>query len=339
MVEGAAVLPKDAIEPLTKSVNWKKVKVLKRKAVATEELEESRKLGQDLFGKIGPESEDGLFAFIRLRLQDWEQKLKSYQPLADTGKYPGKDAIDAGCRMIEKLLAVAASYDFFQMFLKKKDDLHDLADDIHELSDFYTNQKATWVKLQKAMEGFFKLNRQELDKEEKASQALARMDEILLSKRPYGMIKEVEGLLNIVDTVNDALLTKRKEYAVAELDQKISQVMETLAQYKAEPDLKNKALKPLQDIKKHIQQEGSIPGIFYSAKTANEELEAVLDMISSRKDKGDKSEPAKPVKYIQPAKVSSKPYLETQKDIDDFIAALKKALEEALGENARIRIQ
>ncbi len=339
MVEGAAVLPKDAIDPLTKSVNWKKVKVLKRKAVAAEELEKSRKLGQELFGKIGPESEDGLYAFIRSALQEWEQKLKSYQPLADTGKYPGKDAIDAGCRMSENLLAVAASYDFFQMFLKKKDDLHDLADDLHELSDFYTNQKATWVKLQKAMEGFFKLNRQELDKDEKARQALARMDEILSAKRPYSMIKEVEGLLNIVDTVNDALLIKRKEYTIADVDQKISQVMEVLAEYKADPDLKNKALKPLQDIKKHIQQEGSIPGIFYQAKIADDELEAVLEMINSRKAKEDTKKPAKPVKYIQPAKVSAKPYLETQKDIEDFITALKKALEEALGENARIRLQ
>ena len=71
------------------------------------------------------------------------------------------------------------------------------------MKDFYTNQRSTWEKLQKAMEGF-KPNRQELEKDADAAQALARMDEIISAGRPYGMIKEVEDLLERARKVNEA---------------------------------------------------------------------------------------------------------------------------------------
>ncbi|HLA26493.1 MAG TPA: BREX system P-loop protein BrxC [Syntrophales bacterium] len=338
MVEGEAVLPKDAIEPLTKSVRWKQVKILKRKAVGAEELAVSCKLGQELFGKIGPDSEDGLNAFLRGHLMEWEQALNGYKPLADMDNYPGKKEIDAGSLQIDKIIAIADSYEFFQAFNGKREDLIALSEDVHELKDFYTNQRTTWEKLQKAVESY-KPNRQELEKDTAAAQALARMDEILSAKRPYGMIKEVDGLLERVKKVNDRILEKRKESSIQTIDDKIGKVMEALDQYKADSDLRNKSLKPLQDIKKHVQQEHSIPGIFYQANMAEEALEKALEHVESAKVKeGDKTS-AKPVKYIQPSKVTVKNYLETAADIEEFLEALKKELETALREHARIRIQ
>jgi len=338
MVEGDAVLPKDAIEPLTKSVRWKQVKILKRKAVGAEELAVSRKLGQELFGKIGPDSEDGLHAFLRGHLLAWEQTLSGYKPLADMGNYPGKQEIDAGSLKIEKILAIADSYEFFQAFNGKREDLADLSEDLHELKDFYTNQRTTWEKLQKAVESC-KPNRPELEKDADAAQALARMDEIRSAKRPYGMIKEVEELLERVKKVNDRILEKRKESSVQTIDDKIGKVKEALDQYKADADLRNKALKPLQDIKKQVQQEQSIPSIFYQATMAEEALEKALENVEAAKVKEDDKALAKPVKFIRPSQVAVKNYLETAADIEEFLEALKKELEAALREHARIRIQ
>jgi hypothetical protein len=338
MLDGAAILPADAIEPLSKSVKWKQVKVIKRKAIATQELDISRKLGQELFGQIGPESEDGLYAFVRDQLAAWEKSLKSYQPLADTGKYPGKKEIDEGCTLIDKLIFIVDSYEFFQAFNAKKEALAALSEDVHELKDFYSNQRATWEKLQNAVNSIFKPNRQELEKDSAAKQALIRMDEILSAKRPYGMIKEVEGLFNTVSAVNETLLAKHKTYTTQALDIKINKVMEALDHYTAEPDLRNKALKPLQDIKKHVQQETSVPGIFYQTTMANDEFEKSIELIEAKNEKVDSKKPAKPVKIIKPANFSTKNYLETEDDIKEFIEALRKELEAALSEHARIRI-
>ncbi len=338
MVEGAAISPTDSIEPLSKSVKWKQVKVIKRKAIASQELDVSRNLGQKVFGQIGPESEDGLYAFVRDQLAAWEKSLKSYQPLADTGKYPGKKEIDEGCTLIDKLIFIVDSYEFFQAFNAKKEALAALSEDVHELKDFYSNQRATWEKLQNAVNSIFKPNRQELEKDSAAKQALIRMDEILSAKRPYGMIKEVEGLFNTVSAVNETLLAKHKTYTTQALDIKINKVMEALDHYTAEPDLRNKALKPLQDIKKHVQQETSVPGIFYQTTMANDEFEKSIELIEAKNEKVDSKKPAKPVKIIKPTNFSTKNYLETEDDIKEFIEALRKELEAALSEHARIRI-
>ena len=93
------------------------------------------------------------------------------------------------------------------------------------------------------------------------------------------------------------------------------------------------------DIKKYVQQETSIPGIFYHAKIAADELEKALELIEAKKEKKGDKDHTKPVKYIQPAKVAAKNYLETIEDIEEFLEALKKELEKALQEHVRIRIQ
>ena len=189
------------------------------------------------------------------------------------------------------------------------------------------------------METVFKPNRQELEKYPTAKEALLRMDEILASKRPYSMIKEVEGLIDTTGTVNGEILEKRKGQSVQVLDEKINQVKKALAQIKSDPDLQNRALKPLQDIKKSILGEKSIPGIFYQTNMAEEELENALDLIETSSQKEEKKQPSMPVRYIQPAKVTAKNYLETQEDIEEFLVVLRKELEAALQEHVRIRIQ
>jgi hypothetical protein len=340
MTEGAAIQPREAIEPLTKSVKWKMVTILKRKTVGAQELAARRKLGQDLFGQIGPETEDKLYIFLRENLIDWDRRLSGYKTLADTGSYPGKKEINSGCTLIEKLLAIRDSYEFFQAFNQAKDDLKDLCDDMHELDDFYTNQRTTWERLKKAMEGVFRLNRQELEKDDTARQALVRMDQILSAARPYGMLKEVDTLISTIKKVNDILVEKRREYAIQEVDKFIGQVSEVLEEYKTTPDLRNKALKPIQNFKKQLQQEESIPGMFYQQNMAKEEFESAIELIESEAGKKTKGGVApKPVKYISPAVIASKSYLETEEDIEEFLKALKKELLEALKKNARIRIQ
>ena len=52
-----------------------------------------------------------------------EQALSGYSPLADMGNYPGKKEIDAGGLLIGKIMAIADSYEFFQAFNGKREDL------------------------------------------------------------------------------------------------------------------------------------------------------------------------------------------------------------------------
>ncbi|HDH04529.1 MAG TPA: BREX system P-loop protein BrxC [Nitrospirae bacterium] len=334
-MEGAAIQPKEAIDPLTKSVKWKQITILKRKAVGDQELSESKKISQQVFGKIGPDSEDGLYKFIREFLTDRHIELKGYKHLADTGNYPGAKEINAGIDRIAKLLAVRENFEFFQSFIQAKDELLDLSDDMHELKDFYENQKPAWEKLRKAMYEDFVPNRQELESDETARKALARIDEILKAPRPYGMLKEVNGLISSIAEVKTSLLEKRRNDALAPVDKKIDQIKDLLDKHNASSDLRNRALKPLQDIKKQIQQEKSIPNIFYLTDKANTEFDNAITLIESEVEEKE----AKAVVKVRPSSITGIKYLESEDDVDKFLGELKKALMDALKDDKRIRIE
>ena len=90
LVMNSAVIERQRIyEIISKTSNWKKVTVRQRKVVDNRLLESIRVLGQELFGEMGPDSEDGLFAFLKDRVVEWECKLNQYKAIADTWDYLG----------------------------------------------------------------------------------------------------------------------------------------------------------------------------------------------------------------------------------------------------------
>lgn len=342
MLDGAGLEPKEAFEPLSKSARWKQIGILKRQISGAEELKVARQLGQQVFGKIGPEDEDGLVAFLREQLTAWEKRLSGYKALADTGKYPGKAEIDAGLQTLQKLLFVKDSFEFIKAVLAQKQALPDLADDVHDLSAFYDTQRSTWERLREALETTFKPNQQLLEKEPGAATALRRMAEILAAPQPYGLLHEVDGLINITQTVNDGLVADRRTQAMANVEAVIAEVTAALDQAKAEADLRNQALKPLQDIKKRIEHDPSIPSILMQQNLAADERDVALDRIEAAqvpKAEGGAVPPPKPVRDIRPAELAGKTYLESEQDIDQFLAALKQELLAALSANNKVRIR
>jgi len=343
--DGAALTPKDTVDPLTKQVKWKQVTILKRKAVGEEELKKARAIGKDTFHVIGPDTEDQLNQFLRENITAWQDSLNSYKHYAQNGKYPGGTEITNGLKLIQKLQGIHDSFEFFDAFNKAKDDLLDLSDDMQELNGFYTTQKPTWDKLQNAMDGVFKANRQELEKDSEAKKALSRMDEILKAPRPYGMIKEVEGLIGTVSAVNTTCVDKERSLLLIKLEEKISVVAENLETYKASADLRNQALKPLQDIKKQVQDEQSIPNMHYQLNKADDvvdsAIEAIENAVKPPKHEGNGSilTPAKPVKYVTAVSYSPKTFLETEQDVNDFLEALRNELILFVKHNMRIRLK
>jgi len=345
MSDGAALTPKEAVDPLTKQVKWKQVTVLKRKAVGEEELKKARAIGKDIFHVIGPDSEDQLNQFLRENIIAWQDSLNSYKHFAQSGKYPGVGEITNGLKLIQKLLNIHDSFEFFDAFNKAKDDLLDLSDDMQELNGFYTTQKPTWDKLQSRMDGVLKANRQEVEKDTVAKKALLRLDEILKVPRPYGLIKEIEGLLSTVSAVNANCIAKERETLLTRLEEKISIVAESLEAYKATADVRNQALKPLQDIKKQVQDEQSIPNMHYQLNKADDAVDTAIEAIEQSvetpktNDKGNIPPAAKQVKYVTAASCSPKTFLETEADVNEYLEALKKALMAALQGNNRVRIK
>lgn len=341
MMEGATLQPREAIEPMTRAVRWKQVTILKRKAVDSADLDAARRLGQALFNKIGPDSEEGLYAFLREQLQGWREELIRFQALAEAGNYPGIREIDEGLTATNRLLGVQNSYEFFDAFNHQQEEQREVADQLHDLKGFYDSQRPTWDKLRRAMAGSFKDNRQFLDLNEEARRALARMHEILSAPSPYGMLHETEALIAKVDAANQMLLKERRADAIRILDGKIAQVKAALQELSVDGETSNQALFPLQQIKRRIAEEESVQKIFYDQnQNAEDALERALELLESKRPRKDgEGEASRPVRYLRPASVSSKTYLESEADVEDYLKKLREQLQDLLKENVRIRLQ
>ena len=334
--EGGAITPKQAIDYLSKSVKWKQVAILKRKTTSAADLNQARKLGQEVFGKIGPDSEDGLYRFLKEQLTGWQQSLGEYRSLASTGKYPGGKEAEAGISLAHKLIDIADSYEFFTTFIAAQEDLLDLSEDLLQLTDFFEKQRPTWDRLQEEF-STFEQNRADLEKESSARKALVRMAEILQAPSPYSMLQETDKLIEAVKLINDHLVDEKKNYVIEVVDKGISQVKEILAKYQADSDLSNQSLKPLQDIRKLVESKTSIPAIAYGVNQLRDAVDASIDLIEQEKGVGDT--PLKPIKDISPTSIQKKVYLESEQDIEEFLTDLRVQLQSTLSLGVRIRIK
>ncbi len=221
----------------------------------------------------------------------------------------------------------------------------DAYEDFLDLQDFYNNQKQTWETLRKALNRF-RPNKTAIEKDEAASTALKRLEEIVSAKSPYSMVKEVSTLVATVEWFNEKLITEKQTSAMDEIDHKIKQAFKLLNEKGADNHFKNKTLLPLQNFKKKIETEFSIPQISYSVNESQEMFEDALETIDEKfapvivpdKNNNNPIPPVKKTTTIKPANFKQKAYLDTKEDVNVFIETVKSELLKAINENLRIRV-
>ena len=336
IMEGGKTEPKEMVKPLTESRHWKNIKVYLRKKVADKELKQARSIGQELFGQIGPEGQEQLVKFLKSGLSSWKQKLDSYKPMANTGNYPGKADIDRILSELNNLLNIQDSYEFISSLNQSQNQLQDSSEDIQELEDFYTNQIHTWEELRQAMDRF-RPNRNILEQYEEASRAMKKMQGILEAERPYSQLKDVRKYISQVEQINDSVLEDEKSAAISEAEQTISYLKQILDQNQADNDLRNKALHPLQEIKQKIEQETSIPDIHYFLSQLPDLYAQSQDLIPD-KDSEDEHNPPKKTKQVKLSKLSTKPVLETEEDVNTYVDKVRNELLEEIKQDQKVRI-
>jgi hypothetical protein len=347
LVMDGATIPLDrAYEPLTTPAKWRKIIVIQRKTTDPKALQDARNLGKQVFSEMGPDGEDALFAYLQGKLTGWQTSLTGYKALADTGNYPGSQEINDGLSCIRKLLTDGDSFKFIERFNTLKKDLLDLSEDFHDLEHFYEHQRPTWERLRKSSDRF-QLNKLELDRNAQASPALKRMQEILKNPTPYGLIKEAEGLIQTVDTVNKALVAQRRTDTLAKIHKHVTALKQELDAAKADAALRSACLDPLEALSQQVSQQESLAHITQAEQEAVHAFDTAMGKIQewlakpqSQPKPGDKPKPTvKPLQVVTPADLVTQTYLETDADIEAFLDKLGKALKAAVSQNKRIQIR
>jgi hypothetical protein len=365
VMEGNDLDPKAAIEPLTKPARFKQVSLLKRKTADAGTRAKARELHKDLFATLPPEDEDALVATFRTSLAELKSQLDRAKGKAEQKHFPGLAEITSALTTIDKQLAIRDPFEFIAALLAAKNDWLDLYEDTHDVLNFYKTQAPVWSRMLEAMTGFAD-NHTELAKDPAAAAAMAELERIHAHKTPYAQVNKIEALLATVEKVNDGLAAERRTQGIEAIDSKIAEATQALDAAQAEAALRNTVLKPLQDLKLQLAGLSSIPRILFLQNRAGDLLDEVMDKLAqAEKAKtpaptpptGDHGKPIKtgekthlappaspppqsrPIKVVRSADVGGKTYLESEADVEDYLARLKKELMAVVQSGQRARIQ
>lgn len=358
MLEGSDLDPASAVDPLTKSARFKQVSILKRKTVDAHAIKRARELYKDLFQKMGREEEDGLVADFRARLIESQNELQSYVHTAAIKHHPGASVIDAALTRLGQQLSIRDSFAFIEALLVTRDEWLDAADDIHDVVNFYKAQITAWRKLLDSL-SVFADNREALNKVPEAASALMDLTQIRDNPKPYSQVSRIESLISMVAAINEQLAQEKRERALLSIDNKLAEVQAKLETAAANSDLRNKALSPLQGLKARMASQTSIAQIMLLQGAGGDAMDDAINLIEAAGTKlphhvamsGDTIKPlqtsqpnvpvpvAKTTRVIRAAELSNKIYLETEADVDAFVAKLKEALLAAVRAGQIARIQ
>lgn len=359
VMEGSDLEPKSAIEPLTRAARFKQVSILKRKSSDAATRTKARELHRDLFSLLPAEDEDSLVAAFRANLGKLRSGLETARVKAEQKSFPGASEIAKALLAIDKQLAVRDPFEFLGAMIQERDSWRDLAEDTHDVVSFYKTQAPVWGRMLEALAGFAD-NREALAKDQVASAALAELESIKGNSAPYGQVNRVEALVASVETVNEGLAGERREKALLSIDGKLREAAGALDAASADSDLRNRTLKPLQDLKTQLAGLVSIPRILFLQGRGGELLDEAMDKVAeAAKTKippgptttcdgfngipNPPNEPpppaAKPIKVVRTADIGSKTYLESAQDVDDFVGKLRAALMSAIDAGTRARVQ
>ena len=354
---GDAIKHDDLYSALSETKNWRKITVIQKVTAKIEDVKKAREIGKDVFHEMGPETEDGLFDFLRKKLTHQQSCLKRYADLAQDGRYPGGATISDSLATIKALLSADESHKFLERFNENKDDLLQLSDDFHDLEHFFESQKPTWDKLLKA-EQTFGLNQRQLEQDQDAHRALDRLQAIRKAAEPYGMVHEVDPLVATIQKVNDKLVSEQRTKSLAVIEAQIAAIRQELKSAGDDSALSSSCLKPLESLKSQVTGQTSLAHITQAEADAVNLKDSAISEIGnflslqatkkadkvgedgpSKVDSGPATTKFKPPRIILPKSLTTKTYLESQADIDDFLTALRNQLEAAINNEERIEIR
>lgn len=337
-----------AYDPLTSSSKQRKVIITLRESAAGELIKQAQNLGHELFAQKGANTEEALFAFLKQKLTAWNAALGSFEPLAKTGKYPGLAQVEAGQGLLRRFVEERDSLSFLKRFVGEKSELLEFAEDFHELSEFYKNQKHSWEGLRAAVEELGQ-NRLQLEAHAAAGPALARMEEILAAPRPYGQLPQVAALIDTARKVNGELVAEARGPAVLAIRRLIDRVKVELDKASADSALRKLATEELQKLLFTATEDNSIAHVAQAVQQA----EGAFDRSLSAIEKAQAPPPAKPG---APAPATPPPvvkkrrvvevkglcpdgFLETTEDVTAFLGKLEATLRTAVNAGERVQIK
>lgn len=307
------------------------------------EMKDARQLAIELFSTMDIKSdEENLCGQIASLLRDLKNKndniLANY---TDAVKYPGKQIVDSGKRIIDNILLYVSDHvAFLRAFNRSGDDLLDWSDDFREVSFFFANQKPIF---DNAWELCEKLKQEQhyFSDEQDAKTAARTILEILRMDKPYRRIVEIPTYTQKIDAAYNRIN-----------DERLARVQDILVQARGDIHTLAFGHNELTDMVRRADDELERRRQAAMKATSPTLLDAAITQILTYKDGVCKRmeqllTPVSPVDPVQPKQrintlrrydVLPQQKLSNEAEIDLYVAALKDKLMAALKDHDAIQL-
>jgi len=326
---------KKAIEPLTKTRYWQDIVVRKQPAVSEEDRRKAMELVKDCFHEIPPADGEDLAAFITKGVATRLEAMQGWQSEAAYAHYPTSAFLDRFTASFKAMTVHHSTADTLKVFASADVDLHDFAAGYPLVEGFHKTQKSIYEN------GRALVQCCEQNSCYYTAEALDTWDNlngILDAESPYGQIPKIKGYVQKLTRLDDAIVADRRAAVLPAIEHQIADLLDLAEQVAADDSQSNHALYPLQQVKSKVAATGSIDAILAAEPQARKIFKQSWDELDALQQQ-QSGEQAKPTVIVNAANSLSKPYLESGKDVNSFIDAIKKQLDSEIAAGNRVQIQ
>lgn len=332
---GNTIQPSDKKMPdyLRRKSEIDKTLISRRIAPSDTSIKNAREILREYFNVMDiPSDEDGLIKFI---IEKFTEQKESFSKLLNTEymhtAYPGKKIVEEAMNLCSELLSERKdNIALLNKLIQLEDSLLDNSEDMTDVLSFFKNQKNIFdsaVKLIKDMQ----VEKDYLIPEETAINSLNKIQDILKLEKPYKRISELPTLIQDIRNIYENLLNNKKEDIKAEIQSAMAEIHQSADMLKHK-DIITKADTALQAKKEAVANATSLTSLDAMVVHINGLKQQYLRLLVVEE------KPDTDIVTANRANVCYTAKLESEEDIDKYLAAVKKKLLDILGDHDILHI-
>ena len=331
---GSIIQPSDRRMPdyLRKRTEIDKVVVTKRKVIDAGLLKKARDFLREYFNIMDlPNDEDGLIAFI---IEKFSEKKDSCVILLNTeyaiAKYPGRAVVEEAIKLCDDLLSQKKdNIALLNRMVVCQDDFLDNSEDMADVTAFFKNQRNIF---DNALAMLRKMDAEKdyLQAESEAKMALSQISSIVNMPSPYNKISELPNLMQDVTKIYNGLLELKKQEVLADIQSAMAELHQTATVKQSDIlEKADSALTAKRDAVKYSETITSLDAMKIQIANLRQQYLKALVVVE---------EPDVKTLTLNRASICFSAKLESEKDVDNYLAKLKEKLMQSLDENDVVQI-
>ncbi|MGL5908133.1 MAG: BREX system P-loop protein BrxC [Shewanella sp.] len=318
------------------------------------QITKAARLAKELFQTPFDAQEKELAEKLIAVLNEQQRRLADFEFKAKQCACPGQAVLQQGRQLIDGLLAHSQqSYALIESLCQQENELLDFAEDFEDVAEFFSRQFDAWQQLHRALHSQFAINRDALDNDAQAAELLAKLQAIYSDQKPYSKLREITPLIAALSQIHQRLIEQARAQAQTEIARQQQAAKHLIGDLPA--DEQNQAMRPFVLLQGKADKCVSLHEFISLKQQAEDEEENVIALvnhyitqqkpISPPSDSETLIAPVvvkvKPIEQISPSELfgDNAHYIESETDIEQYLAKLRAHLQQAIHAGKRVRIK